>query len=79
MKILKRAFIGSLRIAFLGSLKFALFAYSLFLCDTALVGAAPDGNSNATARQAGAEQAAAGMAITRRPGAPVGGFPARAR
>jgi len=31
MKILKLAFLGSLRIAFFGALKAALFAYILFL------------------------------------------------
>ena len=34
MKILKLAFLGSLRIAFFGALKAALFAYILFLPDT---------------------------------------------
>jgi hypothetical protein len=36
MKILKLAFLGSLRIAFFGALKAALFAYILFLPDTTL-------------------------------------------
>jgi hypothetical protein len=80
MTILKHALLGSLRIVFLGTLKFALFAYSLFLCDTAFVGAVPEANSNATSEQAGpaAQKAAVGMAINRRPGAPSGGFAARA-
>jgi hypothetical protein len=40
MDILELALLGSLRIAFFGALKFALFAYTLFLSDTAFGGVA---------------------------------------
>lgn len=44
MTILKRALLGSLRIAFLGSLKVALSVYALFLSDTSYAGALTEGN-----------------------------------
>ena len=40
MNILKLALLGSLRIAFFGFVKVALCAYTLFLSDTAIAGAA---------------------------------------
>jgi hypothetical protein len=43
MKILKLAFLGSLRIAFFGALKAALFAYILFLPDTTLASSESEG------------------------------------
>jgi hypothetical protein len=46
MTILKLALLGSLRIVVLGSLKLALFAYTLFVSDTASVGAAREGNGH---------------------------------
>jgi hypothetical protein len=46
MKILKLAFLGSLRIAFFGVLKAALFAYILFLPDTTLASSASEGGSH---------------------------------
>lgn len=46
MTILKRALLGSLRIVILGSLKAALFVYTIFLSDTALAGAVPEGNGH---------------------------------
>jgi hypothetical protein len=46
MTILKRALLGSLRIVVFGSLKLALFAYTLFVSDTAFVGAAPEGSGH---------------------------------
>ena len=41
MNILELALLGCLRIAFLGALKAALFAYTLFLSDTAVASSRP--------------------------------------
>ncbi|MGH6813753.1 MAG: hypothetical protein ACREDM_15910 [Methylocella sp.] len=46
MNILELALLGSLRIAFFGALKAALFAYTLFLSDTAFASVAPEGNEH---------------------------------
>ncbi len=46
MKILKLAFLGSLRIAFFGALKAPRFAYILFLPDTTLASAASEGGGH---------------------------------
>jgi ABC-type transport system involved in cytochrome bd biosynthesis fused ATPase/permease subunit len=44
MDILELALLGSLRIAFFGALKIALFAYTLFLSDTAFGSVALEDN-----------------------------------
>lgn len=46
MTILRRAFLGSLRIALFGSLKAALFVYALFLSDTPFAGGSYDAAAN---------------------------------
>lgn len=43
MAILKLALLGSLRIIAFGSLKIGLFVYALFLSDTVVVAAGPEG------------------------------------
>jgi hypothetical protein len=44
MTILKRALLGSLRIALLGSIKAGLFTYTFFLTDTALASGGSENN-----------------------------------
>ncbi|MGH6838618.1 MAG: hypothetical protein ACREDT_07425 [Methylocella sp.] len=46
MTILELALLGSPRIALFGSLEAALFAYTLFLSDTAFASVAPEGNEH---------------------------------
>ena len=44
MTILKRALLGSLRIALVGSLKLVLFVYTHFLSETSFAGRVTEGN-----------------------------------
>jgi hypothetical protein len=75
MTILKWALLGSLRIVVLGSLKLALFAYTLFVSDTAFVGVAPEGNGHvgdtasyaASENNSGANSGQAGSNASSRP------------
>ncbi|HEY8032300.1 MAG TPA: hypothetical protein VIF02_07965 [Methylocella sp.] len=46
MTILKRALLGSFRIALFGSLKAALFVYVFFLSDTPFAGAVAEGDGD---------------------------------
>lgn len=46
MTILKRAILGSVRIALLGSLKAALFVYAFFLSDTSFAGGVTEGKGD---------------------------------